>query len=89
MLSKQEVDKFCKNTSHLYKALVANGYFIPPLKNQFVTQKFLLEVFKDECHCPRVKDVRILPCLSPPTIAFLVDMIAGTIENHPGYLSQA
>ena len=82
MLSKEEVDKVCKNTSHLYNALVANGYFLPPKKNQFVTQKFLLEVFNDQCHCPRRKDIKLVPCLNPPTVAFLVNYIAETFENH-------
>ena len=35
MISKEDIEKVAKNTQHFYKALVANGYYLPPLKNQF------------------------------------------------------
>ena len=82
MISKFEMEKFIKNREHLYNALQANMYFLPPLKNQFTTHKFLKEVFQETCYCPRVKDVTFLPCMHPPTAADLAEVIAGTIESH-------
>ncbi len=35
MIGKDQVALFAKNTAQFYKACVAHGYYLPPLKNQF------------------------------------------------------
>ena len=64
---QDEVFKFIKNTKHLYNACIQNGFYLPSLKNAFVTQKLLMEVFRGECFCPKLQDMRFLPCFKPPT----------------------
>ena len=44
-----------------------------------------MEVFRDVCFCPMLKDVKFLPCLHPPTAGQLVDIIATMIENNDSY----
>ena len=84
-LNRNEVSKLIKNTGHLHKALLANGYFLPPLKSAFVTQKFLLEVFDERCYCPHLKDVTFMPCVNPPTAEYLLDTIVTMIEQNGSY----
>ena len=88
MLSKDKVGMFVKNTAQLHKALQANGFFLPPLKNQFTTQKFLLEVFNGTCFCPKQVDVKPIVCLYPPTNQHLVEIIASMIEQNGNYQSE-
>ena len=85
MLSQDQVGLFVKNTSQFYKACLANGLFLPPLKNQFVTKKLLMEMYEGKCFCPKQVDVKPLVCLNPPTNHHLVGIIATMIEENGSY----
>ena len=82
MLSQDQVGLFVKNTPQFYKACLANGLVLPPLKNQFVTQKLLLEIYEGKCFCPKQVDVKPLVCLNPPTNGQLAYIIATMIEQN-------
>ena len=82
MVSQDQVGLFVKHTSQFYKACLANGFFMPPLKNHFVSQKFMLEIYEGKCFCPKQVDVKPLVCLNPPTNLQLVDIIATMIEQN-------
>lgn len=88
MISKDEVAKLTKNTRQFYKACCAHGFFLPPLKNQFCSQKLLMEVFSGTCFCPMLKDVKFLPCLHPPPADQLLELIAAMIEGNESYASE-
>ena len=72
MISKDQVNRLLKNKLHFYKAMKANGYFMPESKSQFCSLKFMQEVFQELCYCPKLADVHFKSCLHPPTKDALV-----------------
>ena len=46
MISQDQASKFIKNKTHLYKAFVRNGYYLPTNPNNtFVSKKMLQEMY--------------------------------------------
>ena len=88
MLSKDQVSLFVKNKAQFYEACQTNGFYLPPSRNQFITQKFLLEVYNGTCYCPKQVDVKPLFCLNPPPNHLLVEMIATMIEQNDSYANE-
>ena len=68
--------------------MLSNGFYLPPLKSAFTTQKFLLEVFNETCYCPKLSEVKFLPCLNPPTSDTLLEGIVNMIENNDHYVNE-
>ena len=82
MITKDHFNTLVKNKDHFYKAMVANGYFMPNKASPFCTLKLMQEMYDGTCYCPKTLDVRIEPCLHPPSSEQLVDTLATLIENN-------
>ena len=74
MISKEHFSTLVKNKDHFYKAMVANGYFMPSKASPFCTLKIMKEMYDGTCYCPMTLDTRLEPCLHPPSCEQLVDM---------------
>ncbi len=55
------------------------------MKNQFVSMKMLKDIYSGKCHCPKLADITLLPCVYPPSAEFLRDEIATIIESNNAY----
>ena len=78
----------CKNRDHFYDAMAANGYFMPDKKSTFCTLKLMKEVYLGKCYFPLLHDIRLEPCLNPPSADYLVEVLANLIENNGNYDSE-
>lgn len=56
-----------RGLADLYDITVRNGYFLPKETSTIVTEKYLRSVISKELYCPNYNDIRLRPCLSPPT----------------------
>ena len=70
-----------KNKSHLYKALVANGYYMPRKQSPFTTALFCQEVYQDTCYCPLIENMKFVNVMHPPTADYLVEYIVNGIQT--------
>ena len=87
MISQDQASKFIKNKSHLYKAFVRNGYFLPTYPhNNFITKNMLTEMYAGVCHCPKYSEMKVLPCSDPPSALILRDELAKIIEENGNYV---
>ncbi len=89
MISKEHFNTLVKNKDHFYKAMVANGYFMPNKASPFCTLKLMKEMYDEICYCPKVLDTRLEPCLNPPSCEHLVEILATLIETNGNYETQA
>jgi len=44
-----------------------------------------MEVYKEECFCPLLKEIRFQPCINPPTADYLLEKIVKLIEEKGEY----
>ena len=58
MISKEEFSRVIKNQDHLYKACIANGYYLCSQKSSFISSKLLKEVYMGTTHCPLISDIK-------------------------------
>ena len=89
MISKEQISSLVKNKDHFYKAMVANGYFMPNKGSAFCTLKLMKEMYEGTCYCPMTLDTRLEPCLHPPSCDHLIDILVDLIEANGNYESQA
>ena len=47
-----------------------------------------MEVYNEVCFCPMIKDVKLLPCINPPTANYLLEIIVNMIEQNDTYVSE-
>ena len=57
-------------------------------KNQFVSVKMLKDIYTGKCHCPKIGEIKQLPCVYPPSAEFLRDEVANIIENKGEYVNE-
>ena len=85
MISKDDIAKVVKGQDSMYKACIANGYFMAPRNSPINTSKFMIELYNGTVILPKSNDVRNFNVLHPPTRDDLIEMIANMIENHGNY----
>ena len=72
----------------MYKACLANGYFLAPRNSPINTTKFMMELFNGTVILPKSNEVRNFNVLHPPTRDQLIEIITDMIENHGNYPNQ-
>ena len=75
MVPLEHVDTLVRTKKHFYKALEANGWFLPKFSSSIVTLEFLQEVRNGEVWCPKLVEIKFLPCPCPPTLDHLCELI--------------
>ena len=71
-----------KNKGLFYKALVAKGYFLPSEKSPIITIEFLRGVREGDIFCPKLGEMRFLPCNYPPANSIINGAVVIMIEQH-------
>ena len=79
-LPSSAVDKMIRTKTDFYKALKAKGWLLPKISSSIVTMEFLQEVRSKTIYCPMLEDVRFKPCLNPPSIEVLCEMIQNGVR---------
>ena len=79
-LPSSAVDKMIRTKTDFYKALKAKGWLLPKISSSIVTMEFLQEVRSKTIYCPMLEDGRFKPCLNPPSIEVLCEMIQNGVR---------
>ena len=74
-ITLEQAKLLVKSKSHLYKAMIRNGWYLPKLKSSVVTEKYLNGVRDKKYYCPKYSDLKTLPCPDPPGKEFLLDEV--------------
>ena len=81
MLSKEEISRVIKGPESMYRACLANSFFMAPRNSSINTNAFMLELYNGTVILPKVHEVRNFNCLHPPSRSELVTMITEIIDN--------
>ena len=88
MLSKEEISKIIKGPESMYRACLANQFFMAPRNSPINTNAFMLELYNGTVILPKANEVRNFNCLNPPSRTELVNMITEIIEICGNYDSE-
>ena len=72
---KVTVDDFSRyiaSKRDFYDAMVANGYYLPRYKSSMITEEHMRDILGGRTFCPHYKDVKLLPCHTPPPVELLL-----------------
>ena len=72
-ISRAQADLLISVKEDFYKAMVANGWFLPAQQCQLCSRDFMIGVRNKSIFCPQFKDIKLLPCLKPPSREILVE----------------
>ena len=81
MISSQQQCQLIKQKSDYYKALERNGYRLPSIKHNIVTNEFLIGVRNGSIYCPKYDDLVLRPCPDPPTHTVVRDELVATLSR--------
>ena len=66
MIKLHDAAKIIRNKNDLHDALQRNGYRMPELKAKVCTREFLLDAYIQSIWLPRLNEVCLSPCPTPP-----------------------
>jgi hypothetical protein len=75
MLSVDEVRKYVKDKKDLYHLAQRNGFYMPSFKSGCCSEIFIMNVLKGKWWCPKVDELRLKPCLQPPSVDILISKV--------------
>ena len=68
---------FVQNKSHLYDAMIQDGWYLPAKKSSFVTIAVIYAIRRKELWAPRQSEItQVVQRAKPPPINKLVEYIA-------------
>ena len=85
MLSKEEISRVVKGPESMYRACLANGFFMAARNSPMNTNSFMLELYNGTVLLPKANEVRNFNCLHPPSRTELVTIITEIIEVFGNY----
>ena len=81
-VSLEQISAHVQSKSHLYDAMVAEGWVMPAKKSAFVTLKAIYQIRRREMWIPRREDIKEAAlCARPPPIKQLVAFIRDAVED--------
>ena len=79
-ISLEEIALHVQNKSHLYDAMVANGWVMPAKKSCFITLKLIYQIRNHELWIPRSNEVsEAALCARPPPCKKLIEFIRESV----------
>ena len=64
--------KVVQNRKDLYEAVLRNGFYLPKLKSNMITEEYLRNVISGKAFCLKHSETRNLPCPRPPHVDVLL-----------------
>lgn len=74
-MSVAELRKYVKDKRDLYLLAVRNEYYLPSMKSSCCSEEFITDVLQGRCWCPKVGELRLKPCLQPPSVEILIGRV--------------
>ena len=75
-----------RTKKHLYQGLINLQFYLPPLESPIITKEFLIDVRFKNTFCPSYEQIKIKPCLRPPSTvqaqAIVVEAMQKFIESN-------
>ena len=87
-ISEEELKRYMKDKPSFHAALAANGYFMPALKNSFVTCDLMFDIYYERCYFPKCEWIKLRNCLHPPNSKQLVEIICELFEHGFNYTTE-
>ena len=65
-MTVDQFSQYIRNRKDMYEACVQNGFYLPKIKSNMITEEYMRNVMQGKAFCPRFKDIKMLPCPRPP-----------------------
>ena len=83
MISKQQAEARVRDAKSFYDAFVRNKYFMPPLKDALLSNRFLLGLRNGQYWLPKAGEVGRGCCADPPFKQEIADELNAALLRHP------
>ena len=80
-ISIDDLSYRCKTKEQLHRACIQEGWWMPPNKSALSSLKFLKDVVRGKCYCPKLGHIKFKPCIYPPSIDYLVSIYEGYVNG--------
>lgn len=74
-----KLTKYIQSKHELYDATIRNGYYLPKEGSSIITEDYLMSVINGTIFCPQFRDIKLLPCPTPPTKSVLINKLEKTM----------
>ena len=81
-LTPGELSKFCVNTRDMWDVVVRCGYYLPKFKSKMISEDFMHHVMLKKSWCPLFKEIRLIPCPTPPNKSELLAKFWDFIDSN-------
>ena len=71
-MTVDQFSQYIRNRKDMYEACVRNGFYLPKIKSNMITEDYIRNVMQGKAFCTRFKNIKMLPCPRPPNKELLL-----------------